>query len=544
MGSCAGLVLALLGAGALRSEAPTGPAGLPLTTVTCVSLAGERQLCAAYTDGGVLLLRSTGAGACLLGRSWGYDAQGVWVTESCGGEFAVAQRPAAPPPPVAAAPAPAARLPGPTAGGASRAETGEASDQSFIEKVEAELEKRQPTERIDTYGVYDPGNGVLLTRGSYGELALSAYAMVRYMNQNDDDQAFTDHLGNVRPVDPRNDIFSHRTMIWLKGWLGSPKFIYNITLWTVNATDQNAIFANLGYQFSRRFSLYAGLVGNPGSRSLLGSHPYWLGHDRVMADEFFRPYFGSGIYAVGELLPGFWYNGVISNSNSALGVKASQLDRKFTTGASVWWMPTTHEFGPRGAYGDWELHDKVATRFGVSYTDSPEQGFRNADGSAGNTTLRLADSLNLFDTGSLAPGVTVNNASFRVLAVDAGLKYKGFFFQVEYFQRWLDDFDADGPLPVRQIVDRGFYVQTAFFPIPKKLELYAVTSQIQGDEDAGFDRSWEYGGGMNYYPFASRNYRLNLQVLDVHRSPVSSTFGYYTGGQSGLTAATSFSILF
>ena len=45
---------------------------------------------------------------------------------------------------------------------------------------------------------------------------------------------------------------------------------------------------------------------------------------------------------------------MLGDTNSILGVKSSQLDRKFTTGASVWWMPTTKEFGPRGAYGDWE----------------------------------------------------------------------------------------------------------------------------------------------------------------------------------------------
>ncbi len=195
--------------------------------------------------------------------------------------------------------------------------------------------------------------------------------MARYMSQHDDDQVFTDHLGNERPVDMRNDIFSHRIMVFLKGWMGSEKLIYNITLWTVNTTDQDAIFANLGYQFSRKFSLYAGLTGNPGSRSLSGSHPFWLGHDRVMADEFFRPFFGSGIYATGEALPGLWYNATVSNNNSALGVKASQLDRKFSYGGTVWWMPTTHEFGPRGGYGDWEWHEDVATRFGVSYIPQP-----------------------------------------------------------------------------------------------------------------------------------------------------------------------------
>jgi hypothetical protein len=398
---------------------------------------------------------------------------------------------------------------------------------------------------VETWGVYDPGTGFVVGRSDFGELDISAYAMARYMSQHDEDGTFKDHLGNVRTVDPRDDIFSHRIMLFAKGWMGSEKLIYNITLWTVNTTDQNAIFANLGYQFSKRFSLYAGLAGNPGSRSLSGSHPFWLAHDRVMADEFFRPFFGSGIYATGEALPGLWYNVTVSNNNSALGVKASQLDRKFSYGGTVWWMPTTHEFGPRGGYGDWEWHEDVATRFGISAFQSPEQSFRSTTGgNADNTTLRLADSVNLFETGSLAPGVTIDTADYRVLAMDAGLKYRGVFLQAEYYQRWLDNFVADGLLPVSEIKDTGFYVQASFFPVKQKLELYAITSQIYGDDDAGFDDSSEYGVGMNWYPYPTRNHRLNVQLLDVNKSPVSSTFGYYTGGQDGWTLASSFSVFF
>jgi hypothetical protein len=364
------------------------------------------------------------------------------------------------------------------------------------------------------------------------------------MNQNDEDGVFTDHFGNERPVDTRNDIFSHRIMVFFKGWLVDPKLVYNIFLWTVNTTDQNAIFGNIGYQFSRKFSLYAGVAGNPGSRSLLGSHPYWLGHDRVMADEFFRPYFGSGIWATGEIVPGLWYNGIVSNNNSALGVKASQLDRKMTVGGSLWWMPTTKEFGPRGGYGDYEYHEDLATRFGVSTVFSPEQSFADFNKSPANTTLRLADSVNLFETGALAPGVTIDTADYQVVSADAGMKYKGVFLQAEYYWRKLDNFVADGPLPVKDINDNGFYVQAAFFPVKQLIEVYGVTSQIYGDKSAGFGNSSEYVLGMNYYPFQTRNHRLNLQLMDVNKSPVSSTFGYYTAGQDGWTIASSFSVFF
>jgi hypothetical protein len=264
-----------------------------------------------------------------------------------------------------------------------------------------------------------------------------------------------------------------------------------------------------------------------------------------MADEFFRPFFGSGVWAQGEPVPGLWYNVVTTTSSSSLGVKSSQLDRKWTTGGSMWWMPTTKEFGPKGAYGDYEMHDKVATRFGFSTTRSPEQRFTSATlGTPENTTIRLADSVNVFDAGALARGVTVDTVDYRILAVDAGVKYKGIFVQTEIYNRWLDNFKADGVLPVGSIHDSGFYVQAAFFPVPKKVEVYGVTSQIFGDKDAGFGDSSEYGVGMNYYPFNTRNHRFNVQLLDVNRSPVSSAFGYYVGGLNGKSFATAFSVYF
>jgi hypothetical protein len=434
----------------------------------------------------------------------------VWVADGCGGDFMV----------------------GPTAA-ASQA------------PVPAPSQPRMPSERIETWGEFDPGEGFLVGRGDAGELSISAYALLRYVNQTPGTQTFTDHLGNERTVDARNDIFPHRVMVFLKGWLATPKLVYTMFVWTVNTTDQDALFASMGYQFNRKFSLYAGINGTPGTRSLQGSHPYWLGHDRVMADEFFRPYFAYGAWAQGEVTPGLWYNVVTANNSSSLGIKAAQLDRTWSAGASMWWMPTTHEFGPRGAYGDWEMHEKVATRFGFSSAQSKEERFTDSDtGATGNTTIKLADSLNVFDTGSLAPGVTVQQVDYRILSFDAGMKYRGIFLQTEIYTRWLDDFLADGPLPVSSIVDKGFYIQSAFFPVPKKLEVYAATSQIFGDKDAGFDDSSEYLAGMNFYPANTRNHRLNVQIMDVNRSPVSSTFGYYVGGQTGTTYSAAFSVFF
>ena len=58
------------------------------SVVTCISTGDQRQHCAANTNAGIVMLRQSSETSCLLGRNWGYDAQGVWVSEGCGGEFA------------------------------------------------------------------------------------------------------------------------------------------------------------------------------------------------------------------------------------------------------------------------------------------------------------------------------------------------------------------------------------------------------------------------------------------------------------------------
>jgi len=49
------------------------------------------------------------------------------------------------------------------------------------------------------------------------------------------------------------------------------------------------------------------------------------------------------------------------NNLSQSGIAASELDRGLSSGGSLWWMPTTHEFGPNGGYGDFEHNEKLAT---------------------------------------------------------------------------------------------------------------------------------------------------------------------------------------
>jgi hypothetical protein len=400
-----------------------------------------------------------------------------------------------------------------------------------------------------TGSAFTPGKGFGLADTEKGSLNVSLYILARYLTQLPADQSFTDHLGNVREVDTVNQISApHRILMGFYGWLLDPKFTYNCTIWTVLAIDKVNIIGDLAYKFDDKFDFHAGVGGMPGTRSILGSHPYWLGTDRVMADDYFRAGFTQGVWGIGELLPGFWYRAMVGNNISTLNVSQTEDTRPMAVGASMWWMPTTKEFGPRsGGYGDYEEHQQVATRFGVSGTHSRENRFTQVENAAPESTqIRLGDSIPLFNTGALANGVQVNDADFNLLATDAGMKYKGFFLQTEFYNRWLDQFHTTGgAVPVSRIHDWGFYVQGSKMIVPKLWELYAATSWIYPDKSAGFQsQSHEWIGGVNWYPWKTHNSRINLQFMDVYRSAASSAFGYYTGGQTGQSVSLAWSLLF
>jgi hypothetical protein len=232
---------------------------------------------------------------------------------------------------------------------------------------------------------------------------------------------------------------------------------------------------------------------------------------------------------------------MVGNNNSNLDVPATRLDRDLSAGFAITWLPTTGEFGPRGAFGDYERHKKLATRFNLAYTYSPEERQSPISEPAGNTTLRLADSLNVFDTGALANGVTVTRTKYQLVSAAAGMKYRGFWLQGEGYARKLDDFIADGPLPVKNIRNTGFYVQAADMIVPNRLELYASTSYVLGEFG---HHPHEFIVGSNYYPWNTRNLRLNVQLINVSHSPVSSTFGFYIGQITGQVVSIGFTTLY
>ena len=117
---------------------------------------------------------------------------------------------------------------------------------------------------------------------------------------------------------------------------------------------------------------------------------------------------------------------MFANNLSTLGVSAAQLDNRLDTQSySVQWLPTTGEFGLWGTFGDYDDHEKLATRLGVHYTHSLEDK-QSQPGTEGieNSQIRLTDGSVIFTPDLFGPGITVNEVDYQMTSLDAGIKYR------------------------------------------------------------------------------------------------------------------------
>ena len=258
----------------------------------------------------------------------------------------------------------------------------------------------------------------------------------------------------------------------------------------------------------------------------------WLGVDnRLIADEFFRGSYTSGVWLKGEFHTKLKYMAMVGNNLSTLGVSAAQLDNRLDTQSySVTWLPTTGEFGLWNTFGDYDDHENVATRIGVHYTHSLEER-QSQPGTEGieNSQIRLTDGSVIFTPDLFGPGITVNEVDYRMSSVDAGVKYQGLSLEGEYYWRWLSNFTGVNTSGIANINDHGYQLQASGMAVPKALQLYFGASQVFGR----YGNQWEVRAGENWYVMKERGIRLNGEWMYVDRSPVGYTAYPYPVGARG-----------
>ena len=437
---------------------------------------------------GVVLVNSTGTAACLLGKTWGYDQTSIWVSDGCSAEFRTG-RP-------------------------------------------AQVEPATPSTPRHV-----PNVGFLLFEGDKAQIYLRFFTYARYLNQRNLDESYIDAFGKEHTVQRRQDIQLQKFFLPLSGWFLTPKMRYYLYVWSSNSSQgdpaQVVGGGNISWVFNRFVTVGAGITSLPSVRSTEGQFPYWLGvDDRLIADEYFRGSYTSGVWLKGELQTKVKYMAMFANNLSTLGVSAAQLDNKLGTQSfSVQWLPTTGEFGPWGTFGDYEGHQQVATRVGVHYTHSLEdkQSQPGTDGIE-NTQIRLSDGSSIFTPDLFGTGITVNSVDYQMMSVDAGVKYKGVALEGEYYRRWLGGYSGVNTGGIPDISDNGYQVQTSAMPVPKVLQAYFSWSQVFGGQ---YGNDWEVRAGQNWYPVKQRGIRLNGEWMYVNRSPVGYTAYPYPVGAKG-----------
>ena len=271
---------------------------------------------------------------------------------------------------------------------------------------------------------------------------------------------------------------------------------------------------------------------------------------RSMAGEYFRGSYSYGFWVEGEAYKDIYFRTMLGNNMNAVGINYDQLDDKMDTFATaIWWMNEARDSNERsygGAYGDFEGHESAVYRVGMHYTHSTEtrQGQADED-SIENSQIRLSGGTPIFQssifessTGDpLSDAQNLQELRYQMVAMDAGVKYKGFALEGEIYFRYLDKFKMVNAVDLgfNDLIDTGFSLQPSYMVIPRKFQLYAEASQIYSDR---YTNPWNAVLGFNWYPSNKFGYahqfRVNADVQYSDQAAVGNASLPYVAHGSGV----------
>lgn len=244
-----------------------------------------------------------------------------------------------------------------------------------------------------------------------------------------------------------------------------------------------------------------------------------------MANDFFRPDRTIGIYGFGKTARSN-YEFTIGNGYRTANLPNNITDDQLTYAA-------TQYFDPWGDYGsqivDYDYSCDPLLRFGHSFVYSPITSEQLGSPLSETDFLRLTDGTRLGQVGALAPGVTVSGVNVLYYGVDLGFKFRGWSFNTEVFMRWLDDFEADGALPVDSLMQHGYYIEGGRFIIPKKVDINFRYSEVDGLYGEGT----EIAAGINWFPLDTHKLKCSFDVTVLDGSPLNNSASDILVGDDG-----------
>ncbi|MEX1041934.1 MAG: porin [Pirellulaceae bacterium] len=421
--------------------------------------------------------------------------------------------------------------------------------QSLLERLESAEEKIRDLQSDREEGDsqpewtsgYDDGFYIRPTNEEQNpfELRVNGRMQFRHTGFSRNVTHWTDSAGVVRPVRNRNDFEIERGRLEFSGFFLDPKLQFYINIDADTDDGHSAIFHDfwVNYEFSEAFNLHFGKAFVPGSREWFDGSTRTRFSDRSMGTTFFRPDRSVGIWATGEPLENLFYRAMVGDGFRTNDLTHDEIDSQFVYSGSIWKVVGDYGEG----YSDLEWHCDPAARFGQSFTFAGND--RLVPGRlplAEGTLVRLSDGTRLTEHGALAPGVTVDQFDIQLYALDAALKWRGFSLNGEYYFRWLKSIQGDGPLPVDQIFDHGYYAEMGYFVVPQRIELNSRISEVFGQ----FGNAYEYAGGVNWFINGTHNCKMSFDVTRLVRNPANNSGPSLRVGDDGLLFRTQLQVAF
>jgi hypothetical protein len=187
------------------------------------------------------------------------------------------------------------------------------------------------------------------------------------------------------------------------------------------------------------------------------------------------------------------------------------------SGALVWFPTGSFEEGFSGqGWGDLENHQEFSTRVGLHFNRSDE----NKESQPGsdtfeNTQIRLSDGTVIFTSDLFGPGVTITDVRWRMTALDAALKYRG--FALEGVLRWVDNFRGENTAGIPRFLIKASKPRASF-----------RRHSCRAFADIGFT-SVDFGGQPGS---PSRTMSGEHEALYLYKSPVGySSVPFVLGGK-------------
>jgi hypothetical protein len=392
-------------------------------------------------------------------------------------------------------------------------------------------EESKETKKSDYFSEYDSGFRIRPHDDSKHpfELKVNGRIQFRYHGFARDVPTWTDNAGLTRPIRNRNAWDIERARLVFSGFAQDKRLTYFMQL--DGDTDDEHIVEFLdyywGWEFNDCFQIQFGKRKVSAGRQWILSSSHTRFVDRPMANDFFRPDRTVGLFALGQFGDVCHYELMLGNGYQTASIPDSQSDDQFTFAA-------TNYFDPWGDYGDpivdydWTCSPLV--RFGHSYVYSPQTSGTLGQPTAEAEFARLSDGTMLTQPRALFPGATVSDYDVTFYGIDFGIKYNGWSMNAEVFLRWIDNIQANAPLPLSNLMQRGFYVEGGRFLIPQRLDLNLRYSQVSGL----FGDASEYAIGCNCYPLDTSRMKFSFDVTSLDGSPLQNSSSDINVGDNGL----------